>query len=150
MFLNFKHNLIVYNDSLGEINLADYYINSISIEATPINLITTTIFESYNLILTNDILKIDIEDLSIISEDSFLFIIDFIKTITYNKNKIEMLKIEMYNNYNDTMKYKELNKRMEKLDTVNSNLFNAFKDKFYFSFESDFENFIILYIKSEK
>ena len=150
MFLNFKHNLIVYNDNLGEINLADYYINSISIEATPINLITTTIFESYNLILTNDILKIDIENLSIISEDSFLFILDFIKTITYNKNKIEMLKIEMYNNYNDTMKYKELNKRMEKLDTVNSNLFNAFKDKFYFSFESDFENFIILYIKSEK
>ena len=150
MFLNFKHDLIVYNDSLGEINLADYYINSISIEATPINLITTTIFESYNLILTNDILKIDIEDLSIISEDSFLFIIDFIKTITYNKNKIEMLKIEMYNNYNDTMKYKELNERMKKLDMINSNLFNAFKNKFYFSFETDFENFIILYIKSEK
>ena len=61
-----------------------------------------------------------------------------------------MLKIEMYNNYNDTMKYKELNERMEKLDTVNSNLFNTFKDKFLFSFESDFENFIILYIKSEK
>lgn len=150
MFLNFKHNLIVYNDSLGEINLADYYINSISIEATPINLITTTIFESYNLILTNDILKIDIEDLSIISEDSFLFILDFIKTITYNKNEIELLKIEMYNNYNNTMKYKELNERMEKLDTVNSNLFNTFKDKFLFSFETDFENFITLYIKSEK
>lgn len=150
MFLNFKHNLIVYNDNLGEINLADYYINSISIEATPINLITTTIFESYNLILTNDILKIDIEDLSIISEDSFLFILDFIKTITYNKNEIEMLKIEMYNNYNNTMKYKELNKKMEKLDTINSNLFNIFKNKFRFSFETDFENFIILYIKSEK
>ena len=150
MFLNFKHNLIVYNDSLGEINLADYYINSISIEATPINLITTTIFESYNLILTNDILKIDIEDLSIISEDSFLFILDFMKTITYNKNEIEMLKIEMYNNYNDTMKYKELNEKMEKLDTINSNLFNTFKDKFLFSFETDFENFITLYIKSEK
>ena len=150
MFLNFKHNLIVYNDSLGEINLADYYINSISIEATPINLITTTIFENYNLILTNDILKIDIKDLSIISEDSFLFILDFIKTITYNKNKIELLKIEMYNNYNNTMKYKELNERMEKLDTVNSDLFNTFKDKFLFSFETDFENFITLYIKSEK
>lgn len=150
MFLNFTHNLIVYSDSLGEINLADYYINSISIEATPINLITTTIFESYNLILTNDILKINIEDLSIISEDSFLFILDFIKTITYNKNEIEMLKIEMYNNYNDTMKYKELNERMEKLDMINSNLFNTFKDKFLFSFESDFENFITLYIKSEK
>lgn len=150
MFLNFKHNLIVYNDNLGEINLADYYINSISIEATPIRLTTTTIFESYNLILTNDILKIDIEDLSIISEDSFLFILDFIKTITYNKNEIEMLKIEMYNNYNDTMKYKELNEKMEKLDMINSDLFNTFKDKFLFSFESDFENFIILYIKSEK
>ena len=150
MFLNFKHNLIVYNDSLGEINLADYYINSISIEATPIRLTTTTIFENYNLILTNDILKIDIEDLSIISEDSFLFIIDFIKTITYNKNKIEMLKIEMYDNHNDTMKYKELNKRMEKLDMINSDLFNTFKNKFCFSFESDFENFITLYIKSEK
>ena len=150
MFLNFKHNLIVYNDSLGEINLADYYINSISIEATPIRLTTTTIFENYNLILTNDILKIDIEDLSIISEDSFLFIIDFIKTITYNKNEIEMLKIEMYNNHNDTMKYKELNERMEKLDMINSNLFNTFKDKFLFSFETDFENFITLYIKSEK
>lgn len=149
MFLNFKHNLIVYNDSLGEINLADYYINSISIEATPINLITT-IFESYNLILTNDILKIDIEDLSIISEDSFLFILDFIKTITYNKNEIEMLKIEMYDNYNNTMKYKELNKKMEKLDMINSDLFNTFKNKFCFSFESDFENFITLYIKSEK
>lgn len=61
-----------------------------------------------------------------------------------------MLKIEMYNNYNDTMKYKELNKRMEKLDTINSNLFNTFKNKFNFSFESDFENFITLYIKSEK
>ena len=150
MFLNFKHNLIVYNDNLGEINLADYYINSISIEATPINLITTTIFESYNLILTNDILKIDIENLSIISEDSFLFILDFIKTITYNKNEIEMLKIEMYNNYNNTIKYKELNERMEKLDMINSDLFNTFKDKFLFSFETDFENFIILYIKSEK
>lgn len=150
MFLNFKHNLIVYNDSLGEINLADYYINSISMEATPINLITTTIFESYNLVLANDILKIDIKDLSNISEDSFLFILDFIKTITYNKNEIELLKIEMYNNYNDTMKYKELNEKMEKLDTVNSNLFNAFKDKFRFSFETDFENFITLYIKSEK
>ena len=150
MFLNFKHNLIVYNDSLGEINLADYYINSISIEATPINLITTTIFESYNLILTNDILKIDIEDLSIISEDSFLFILDFIKVITYNKNEIELLKIEMHNNYNDTMKYKELNKKMEKLDMINSDLFNTFKNKFCFSFESDFENFITLYIKSEK
>lgn len=149
MFLNFKHNLIVYNDSLGEINLADYYINSISIEATPINLITT-IFESYNLILTNDILKIDIEDLSIISEDSFLFILDFIKVITYNKNEIELLKIEMHNNYNDTMKYKELNKKMEKLDMINSDLFNTFKNKFCFSFESDFENFITLYIKSEK
>ena len=150
MFLNFKHDLIVYNDSLGEINLADYYINSISVEATPIRLITTTIFESYNLILTNDILKIDIEDLSIISEDSFLFILDFIKTITYNKNEIEMLKIEMYNNYNNTIKYKELNERMEKLDMINSDLFNTFKDKFLFSFETDFENFIILYIKSEK
>lgn len=150
MFLNFKHNLMVYNDSLGKINLADYYINSISIEATPINLITTTIFESYNLILTNDILKIDIEDLSIISEDSFLFILDFIKTITYNKNEIELLKIEMYNNYNNTMKYKELNEKMEKLDIINSNLFNTFKDKFLFSFETDFENFITLYIKSEK
>lgn len=52
MFLNFKHDLIVYNDNLGEINLADYYINSISIEATPIRLaITTTIFENYNLVL---------------------------------------------------------------------------------------------------
>ena len=145
MFLNFKHNLIVYNDSLGEINLADYYINSISVEAT---------VEGYNLVLnlvlTNDILKIDIKDLSNISEDSFLFIIDFMKTITYNKNKIELLKIEMYNNYNNTMKYKELNEKMEKLDTVNSNLFNAFKDKFRFSFETDFENFITLYIKSEK
>lgn len=150
MFLNFKHNLIVYNDSLGEINLANYYINSMSVEATPIRLTTTTIFESYNLVLANDILKIDIEDLSIISEDSFLFILDFIKTITYNKNEIEMLKIEMYNNHNNTTKYKELNKRMEKLDTINSNLFNTFKDKFLFSFETDFENFIILYIKSEK
>ena len=150
MFLNFKHNLIVYNDNLGEINLADYYINSISIEATPINLITTTIFENYNLILTNDILKIDIKDLINISEDSFLFIIDFMKTITYNKSKIEMLKIEMYDNYNNTMKYKELNKKMEKLDMINSSLFNTFKDKFLFSFESDFENFITLYIKSEK
>ena len=150
MFLNFKHDLIVYNDSLGEINLANYYINSISIEATPINLITTTIFESYNLVLTNDILKIDIENLSIINESSFLFILDFIKTITYNKNEIEMLKIEMHNNHNNTMKYKELNKKMEELDTINSNLFNTFKDKFYFSFETDFENFIILYIKSEK
>ena len=150
MFLNFKHNLIVYNDSLGEINLADYYINSISMEATPIRLTTTTIFENYNLVLTNDILKIDIKDLSNISEDSFLFIIDFIKTITYNKNKIEMLKIEMYDNHNDTMKYKELNKRMEKLDMINSDLFNTFKNKFCFSFESDFENFITLYIKSEK
>lgn len=150
MFLNFKHNLIVYNDNLGGINLADYYINSISIEATPINLITTTIFENYNLILTNDILKIDIKDLINISEDSFLFIIDFMKTITYNKNEIEMLKIEMYNNHNNTMKYKELNKKMEKLDMINSSLFNTFKDKFLFSFESDFENFITLYIKSEK
>lgn len=150
MFLNFKHNSIVYNDNLGEINLADYYINSISIEATPINLITTTIFENYNLVLTNDILKIDIEDLNNINEDSFLFIIDFMKTITYNKNEIEMLKIEMHNNYNNTMKYKELNKKMEKLDMVNSNLFNTFKDKFRFSFETDFENFITLYIKNEK
>lgn len=151
MFLNFKHNLIVYNDSLGEINLANYYINSISIEATPIRLTTTTtIFESYNLVLANDILKIDIENLSIINESSFLFILDFIKTITYNKNEIEMLKIEMHNNYNNTMKYKELNKRMEELDTINSNLFNTFKDKFRFSFETDFENFITLYIKSEK
>lgn len=150
MFLNFKHDLIVYNDSLGEINLANYYINSISIEATPIRLTTTTIFESYNLVLANDILKIDIENLSIINESSFLFILDFIKTITYNKNEIEMLKIEMHNNYNNTMKYKELNKRMEELDTINSNLFNTFKDKFRFSFETDFENFITLYIKSEK
>lgn len=150
MFLNFKHNSIVYNDNLGEINLADYYINSISIEATPINLITTTIFENYNLVLTNDILKIDIKDLNNINEDSFLFIIDFMKTITYNKNEIEMLKIEMHNNYNNTMKYKELNKKMEKLDMVNSNLFNTFKDKFRFSFEIDFENFITLYIKNEK
>lgn len=150
MFLNFKHDSIVYNDNLGEINLADYYINSISIEATPIRLTTTTIFESYNLVLANDILKIDIENLSIINESSFLFILDFIKTITYNKNEIEMLKIEMHNSYNDTMKYKELNKRMEKLDMVNSNLFNTFKDNFNFSFETDFENFIILYIKSEK
>lgn len=151
MFLNFKHDLIVYNDSLGEINLTDYYINSISIEATPIRLTTTTtIFESYNLVLANDILKIDIENLSIINESSFLFILDFMKTITYNKNEIEMLKIEMYNNYNNTMKYKELNKRMEKLDMINSNLFNTFKDKFLFSFETDFENFITLYIKSEK
>lgn len=151
MFLNFKHDLIVYNDNLGEINLADYYINSISIEATPIRLaITTTIFENYNLVLANDILKIDIEDLIIISESSFLFILDFMKTITYNKNEIEMLKIEMHNNYNNTMKYKELNKKMEKLDMVNSNLFNTFKDKFRFSFETDFENFITLYIKNEK
>lgn len=151
MFLNFKHDLIVYNDNLGEINLVDYYINSISIEATPIRLaITTTIFENYNLVLANDILKIDIEDLIIISESSFLFILDFIKTITYNKNEIEMLKIEMHNNYNNTMKYKELNKKMEKLDMVNSNLFNTFKDKFRFSFETDFENFITLYIKNEK
>lgn len=150
MFLNFKHNSIVYNDNLGEINLADYYINSISIEATPINLITTTIFENYNLVLTNDILKIDIKDLNNINEDSFLFIIDFMKTITYNKNEIEMLKIEMYNNHNDTMKYEELNKRMEKLDTINSNLFNTFKDKFHFNFETNFENFITLYIKKEK
>lgn len=150
MFLNFKHNSIVYNDNLGEINLADYYINSISIEATPIRLTTTTIFESYNLVLANDILKIDIENLSIINESSFLFILDFIKTITYNKNEIEMLKIEMHNNYNDTMKYKELNERMEKLDMINSSLFNAFKDKFRFNFETDFENFITLYIKSEK
>lgn len=145
MFLNFKHDSIVYNDNLGEINLTDYYINSISVEAT---------VEGYNLVLNlvlaNDILKIDIKDLSNISEDSFLFIIDFMKTIAYNKNEIEMLKIEMYNNYNDTMKYKELNKRMEKLDTINSNLFNTFKNKFNFSFESDFENFITLYIKSEK
>lgn len=151
MFLNFKHDLIVYNDNLGEINLADYYINSISIEATPIRLaITTTIFENYNLVLANDILKIDIKDLIIISESSFLFILDFMKTITYNKNEIEMLKIEMHNNYNNTMKYKELNKKMEKLDMVNSNLFNTFKDKFRFSFETDFENFITLYIKNEK
>lgn len=151
MFLNFKHDLIVYNDNLGEINLADYYINSISIEATPIRLaITTTIFENYNLVLANDILKIDIEDLIIINESSFLFILDFMKTITYNKNEIEMLKIEMHNNYNNTMKYKELNKKMEKLDIVNSNLFNTFKDKFRFSFETDFENFITLYIKNEK
>ena len=150
MFLNFKHNLIVYSDNLGEINLANYYINSMSVEATPIRLTTTTIFENYNLVLTNDILKIDIENLSIINESSFLFILDFIKTITYNKNKIELLKIEMYNNYNDTMKYKELNERMEKLDMINSNLFNAFKDKFRFNFETDFENFITLYIKSEK
>lgn len=150
MFLNFKHDLIVYNDSLGEINLADYYINSMSVEATPIRLTTTTIFENYNLVLANDILKIDIENLSIINEDSFLFIIDFIKTITYNKNEIEKLKIEMYNNHNNTMKYKELNERMEKLDTINSNLFNTFKDKFRFNFETDFENFITLYIKSEK
>lgn len=145
MFLNFKHNSIVYNDNLGEINLTDYYINSISVEAT---------VEGYNLVLnlvlTNDILKIDIKDLSNISEDSFLFIIDFIKTITYNKNEIELLKIEMYNNHNNTIKYKELNERMEKLDTINSSLFNTFKDKFLFSFESDFENFITLYIKSEK
>lgn len=145
MFLNFKHDSIVYNDDLGEINLTDYYINSISVEAT---------VEGYNLVLnlvlTNDILKIDIKDLSNISEDSFLFIIDFMKTITYNKNEIEMLKIEMHNNYNDTTKYKELNERMEKLDTINSNLFNIFKDKFHFSFETDFENFITLYIKSEK
>ena len=141
MFLNFKHDLIVYSDNLREINLADYYINSISTEVT---------FEDYNLILANDILKIDIKDLINISEDSFLFIIDFMKTITYNKNKIEMLKIEMYDNYNNTMKYKELNKRMEELDTINSNLFNVFKDKFHFSFETDFENFITLYIKSEK
>lgn len=138
MFLNFKRYSIVYNDNLGEINLADYYINSISVEAT---------VEGYNLVLTNDILKIDIKDLSNISEDSFLFIIDFIKTITYNKNEIEMLKIEMHNN---TMKYKELNKRMEELDTINSSLFNTFKNKFHFSFETDFENFITLYIKSEK
>lgn len=150
MFLNFKYDSIVYNDNLGEINLADYYINLISIEATPINLITTTIFENYNLVLANDILKIDIENLSIINESSFLFILDFMKKITYNKNEIEMLKIEMHNSYNDTMKYKELNKRMEKLDTINSNLFNTFKNKFNFSFESDFENFITLYIKSEK
>lgn len=151
MFLNFKHDLIVYNDDLGEINLADYYINSISIEATPIRLTTTTtIFESYNLVLANDILKIDIRDLSNISEDSFLFIIDFIKVITYNKNEIEMLKIEMHNNHNNIMKYKELNERMEKLDIINSNLFNTFKNKFNFSFETDFENFITLYIKSEK
>lgn len=145
MFLNFKHDSIVYNDNLGEINLTDYYINSISAEAT---------VEGYNLVLNlvlaNDILKIDIRDLSNISESSFLFILDFIKTITYNKNEIEMLKIEMYNNYNDTTKYKELNKRMEKIDMINSSLFNAFKDKFHFSFESDFENFITLYIKSEK
>jgi hypothetical protein len=141
MFLNFKHYSIVYNDNLGEINLADYYINSISVEVT---------FESYNLVLTNDILKIDIKDLSNINEDSFLFIIDFMKTITCNKNEIEMLKIEIYNNYNNTMKYKELNERMEKLDMINSSLFNAFKDKFHFSFETDFENFITLYIKSEK
>ena len=150
MFLNLKRDLIVYNDSLGEINLANYYINSISIEATPIRLTTTTIFESYNLVLANDILKIDIENLSIINESSFLFILDFMKTITYNKNEIEMLKIEMHNNHNDTMKYKELNERMEKLDTINSNLFNTFKNKFLFSFESDFENFITLYVKSEK
>lgn len=150
MFLNFKRDLIVYNDDLGEINLADYYINSISIEATPIRLTTTTIFENYNLVLANDILKIDIENLSIINESSFLFILDFMKTIIYNKNEIEMLKIEMYNNYNDTTKYKELNKRMEKIDMINSSLFNAFKDKFHFSFETDFENFITLYIKSEK
>lgn len=141
MFLNFKHYSIVYNDNLGEINLADYYINSISVEVT---------FESYNLVLTNDILKIDIKDLSNINEDSFLFIIDFMKTITCNKNEIEMLKIKIYNNYNNTMKYKELNERMEKLDMINSSLFNAFKDKFHFSFETDFENFITLYIKSEK
>lgn len=145
MFLNFKHDSIVYNDNLGEINLTDYYINSISAEAT---------VEGYNLVLNlvlaNDILKIDIRDLSNISESSFLFILDFIKTITYNKNEIELLKIEMYNNYNDTTKYKELNKRMEKLDTINSSLFNTFKDKFHFSFETDFENFITLYIKSEK
>lgn len=150
MFLNFKHDSIVYNDNLGEINLADYYINLISIEATPIRLTTTTIFESYNLVLANDILKIDIENLSIINESSFLFILDFMKTIIYNKNEIEMLKIEMYNNYNDTMKYKELNKKMKKIDMINSNLFNTLKDKFNFSFEADFENFIILYIKSEK
>lgn len=150
MFLNFKRDLIVYNDDLGEINLADYYINSISIEATPIRLTTTTIFENYNLVLANDILKIDIENLSIINESSFLFILDFMKTIIYNKNEIEMLKIEMYNNYNDTMKYKELNKKMKKIDMINSNLFNTLKDKFNFSFEADFENFIILYIKSEK
>lgn len=150
MFLNFKYDSIVYNDNLGEINLADYYINLISIEATPINLITTTIFENYNLVLANDILKIDIENLSIINESSFLFILDFMKKITYNKNEIEMLKIEMYNNYNDTTKYKELNKRMEKIDMINSSLFNDFKDRFRFSFEADFENFIILYIKSEK
>ena len=56
----------------------------------------------------------------------------------------------MHNNHNNTMKYKELNERMEKLDMINSNLFNTFKDKFNFSFESDFENFITLYIKSEK
>lgn len=145
MFLNFKRYSIVYNDNLGEINLADYYINSISVEAT---------VEGYNLVLnlvlTNDILKIDIKDLIIISESSFLFILDFMKTITYNKNEIEMLKIEMHNNYNNTMKYKELNKKMEKLDMVNSNLFNTFKDKFRFSFETDFENFITLYIKNEK
>lgn len=145
MFLNFKHDSIVYNDNLGEINLTDYYINSISVEAT---------VEGYNLVLNlvlaNDILKIDIKDLSNISEDSFLFIIDFMKTITYNKNEIEMLKIEMHNNHNNTIKYKELNERMEKLDTINSNLFNTFKDKFNFSFETDFENFITLYIKSEK
>lgn len=145
MFLNFKRYSIVYNDNLGEINLADYYINSISVEAT---------VEGYNLVLnlvlTNDILKIDIENLIIISESSFLFILDFMKTITYNKNEIEMLKIEMHNNYNNTMKYKELNKKMEKLDMVNSNLFNTFKDKFRFSFETDFENFITLYIKNEK
>ena len=145
MFLNLKHDSIVYNDNLGEINLTDYYINSTSIKATA---------EGYNLvlnlILTNDILKIDIKDLSNISEDSFLFILDFVKTITYNKNEIELLKIEMYNNYNDTMEYKELNERMEKLDTINSNLFNTFKDKFHFSFETDFENFITLYIKNEK
>lgn len=150
MFLNFKHDSIVYNDNLGEINLANYYINSISVEATPIRLTTTTIFESYNLVLANDILKIDIENLSIINESSFLFILDFMKKITYNKNEIEMLKIEMHNNHNNTMKYKELNERMEKLDMVNSNLFNTFKDNFNFSFETDFENFIILYIKSEK
>lgn len=145
MFLNFKSYSIVYNDNLGEINLTDYYINSISIEAT---------VEGYNLVLnlvlTNDILKIDIKDLSNISENSFLFIIDFIKTITYNKNEIELLKIEMYNNHNNTIKYKELNERMEKLDMISSNLFNTFKDKFNFSFESDFENFITLYIKNEK
>ena len=145
MFLNFKHDSIVYNDNLGEINLTDYYISSISAEAT---------VEGYNLalnlVLANDILKIDIRDLSNINKSSFLFILDFIKTIAYNKNEIEMLKIEMYNNYNDTTKYKELNKRMEKIDMINSSLFNDFKDRFRFSFESDFENFITLYIKSEK